>query len=354
MKDGTTMDPTIAHHDAPASDDLIARLPKAELHLHLEGTIAPKTLWDMARSNHVALPVNSLDELKGMYRFTSFASFIELWLLMCSCMRTPDDYLRMVDAFVSECRRQNIRYSELHFTPYNHEKLGIGGRRALQIVSKRLMEAESAGGPVVRLITDIPSEAGPPSADYTLALLEEESNPLVVALGLGGPEGGISRSQFSRWFERARRAGYWTVAHAGETAGAAHVREAVVDLGVRRVQHGVRAVEDPEVLRLLAERRICCDVAITSNVCLNVVPSLSAHPLRMLLNAGVPVTLSTDDPPFFTTDLLLEWRRARELGLNLGELWELNLNGLRFGLAETAVRRRLLLEFIEEGKRLSS
>jgi aminodeoxyfutalosine deaminase len=344
---------TRPHNDAPASDDQIARLPKAELHLHLEGTIGPQTLWDMAQANHVALPVSSLAELKGMYTFKSFAAFIELWLLMCSCMRTPDDYLRMVDAFVAECLRQNIRYSELHFTPYNHEKLGIGGRRALQIVSQRLMEAEASGGPVVRLITDIPSEAGTPSADYTLELLEEESNPLVVALGLGGPEGGISRSQFARWFERARRAGYCTVAHAGETAGAAHVREAVVELGVRRVQHGVRAVEDPEVLRLLAERQICCDVAITSNVCLNVVPGLAAHPVRVLMAAGVPVTLSTDDPPFFSTDLLQEWRRAGELGVSLGELWDLNLNGLRFGLAETAVRRRLFLEFLQQGKKLS-
>jgi aminodeoxyfutalosine deaminase len=336
-----------------ATDDLIAGLPKAELHLHLEGTIAPKTLWDMAQANHVALPVNSLAELEGLYTFRSFAAFIELWLLMCSCMRAPDDYLRMVDGFVSECLRQNIRYAELHFTPYNHELLGIGGRRALQIVTTRLLEAEAAGGPVVRLITDIPSEAGPPGGDFTLTLMEEESNPLIVALGLGGPEGGISRSQFTRWFERARRAGYWTVAHAGETAGAEHVRQAVIDLGVRRVQHGVRAAEDPQVLRLLAERQICCDIAITSNVCLNVVPGLKAHPLRVLMDAGVPVTLSTDDPPFFMTDLLREWQAARELGLSLGELWDLNLNGLRFGLAETAVRRQLLLEFAEKGRRLS-
>ena len=129
------------------------------------------------------------------------------------------------------------------------------------------------------------------------------------------------------------------------------MRQAVVDLGARRVQHGVRAAEEPEVLRLLAERGICCDIALTSNECLKVVPSLAEHPLRRFLEAGVPVTLSTDDPPFFGTDLVREWQRARDvLGLTLAELWELNLNGLRYGLSETGIRRRLIREFGEAAR----
>jgi aminodeoxyfutalosine deaminase len=327
-------------------DDLILRLPKTEVHLHLEGTISPDTLWEMAASNHVALPVSSPEELRRLYAFTDFEAFIRLWLLMCSCFRTPENYERMVDGFLSDCARQNLRYAELHFTPYNHEKFGIGGRRALDIVTQRLSAAEAAGGPVVRLITDISGESSGESGDYTVRLLEEEANPLVVALGLGGPESGLPRDMFKEWFERARRAGYWTVAHAGETGGAEHVRQAVVDLGVRRVQHGVRAAEDASVLRLLAERNVCCDICLTSNECLKVVPSVAAHPLRLFMEAGVPVTLSSDDPPFFGTDLTREWGRARdELGLSLRELWELNLNGLRYGLAETSIRRRLILEF---------
>ena len=327
-------------------DNLIARLPKTELHVHLEGTISPATLWEMAEANHVVLPVGSLPELRRLYDFKSFDHFIELWLTMCACLRSPSDFERMVDGYLAECDRHAIRYAELHFTPYNHERLGIGGKRALDIVTRRFEEAERGGGPVVRLIVDIPSESADESGPYTVRLLEEEANPLVVALGLGGPEAGFPRSRFAPWFERARRAGYPVVAHAGETAGAAHVREAVLELGARRIQHGVRAAEEPEVLALLAERSICCDVAITSNVCLKVVPSLPAHPLRRLLDAGVPVTLSTDDPPFFGTDLTREWEQARDqLGLSLAELWELNLNGLRYGLAETGVRRRLFREF---------
>ncbi|HTP58966.1 MAG TPA: adenosine deaminase [Spirochaetia bacterium] len=334
--------------------DLIARLPKSELHLHLEGTTSPQTLWAMAKANSVALPVGSLEELKALYTFRDFDAFIELWLLMCSCLRTTADYERMVDGFLSECARQNIRYAEVHFTPYNHEKLGIGGRRSLEIVTKRLQASESAGGPVVRIITDISGESADQSAPFTVELLEQEAHPLIVALGVGGPEAGLPRSLFAPWFQRARAAGYNVVAHAGETGGAEHVRQAVVDLGVRRVEHGVRAAEDASVLRLLAERRVCCDVALTSNECLKVVPAVSEHPLRRMMDAGVPVTLSTDDPPFFSTDLLREWSRAQhELGLSLEELWQLNLNGLRFGLADTAIRRRLFLEFQDTATRLS-
>jgi aminodeoxyfutalosine deaminase len=334
--------------------DLIARLPKAELHLHLEGTISPQTLWAMAQANNVALPVGSPAELQALYTFRNFDAFIELWLLMCSCLRTSADYERMVDGFLAECARQNIRYAEVHFTPYNHEKLGIGGRRSLEIVSRRLQSSESAGGPVVRIITDISGESADQSAPFTVALLEQEADPLIVALGLGGPEEGLPRSRFAPWFDRARAAGYDLVAHAGETGGAEHVRQAVVDLGVRRVEHGVRASEDPAVLRLLAERRVCCDVALTSNECLKVVPAVSEHPLRRMMQAGVPVTLSSDDPPFFSTDLLREWDRAQhEIGLSVGELWQLNLNGLRFGLADTGIRRRLFLEFQEAASRLS-
>jgi adenosine deaminase len=329
-----------------------ASLPKAELHLHLEGTIAPDTLWAMAARNGVALPAGTLEELRTLYDFTGFDTFLTLWMAMCRCLQAPADYQQMVDAFVADCARQSVRYVEAHFTPYNHERFGFGGRRALDIVTDRLQASEAAGGPVVRLILDIPSESVPESGPYTARLLEEIANPLVVAIGLGGPEEGFPRRLVAPYFDRARKAGYATVAHAGETGGADHVRQAVEELKVRRVQHGVRAVEDPEVVRLLADRQVCCDVALTSNTFLTPFRDLASHPVRTLLDAGVPVTLSTDDPPFFGTDLCREYERgASEAGLSDEELWQVNLNGLRHGLAETHVRRRLLQEFEEAGRR---
>jgi aminodeoxyfutalosine deaminase len=333
--------------------DVLRAMPKAELHVHLEGTISPDTLWALATRNQVSLPVGSLAELRALYRFESFDTFLTLWMAMCRCLKREADYEQMVDAFLEDAARVNLRYAEAHFTPYNHERFGFGGKRALDLVTRRLEQAQAAGGPVVRLILDIPSESVPESGPYTAALLEEEANPVVVAIGLGGPEEGFPRTLVRHYFERARRAGYPAVAHAGETAGPEHVRQAVMDLKVRRVQHGVRAVEDAAVVKMLAEREVCCDVALTSNTFLTVYRELSAHPLRQLLAAGVPVTLSTDDPPFFGTDLVAEYRRARdEMGLSVAELWQLNLNGLRHGLADVAVRRRLLREFESAGQSL--
>jgi aminodeoxyfutalosine deaminase len=332
---------------------MLARMPKAEVHLHLEGTITPETLWSLAARNRVALPVGSLEELRALYAFEGFDKFLTLWLAMCRCLKHPQDYEQMVDAFVADCARQNVRYVEAHFTPYNHERFGIGGRRALDVVTRRLQAAEAAGGPVTRLITDIPSECVPESGPFTAELLEQEANPLVVAIGLGGPEEGFPRTLVKPYFERARAAGYPAVAHAGETAGAEHVRQAVLELGARRIQHGVRAVEDEATLRLLAERGICCDVALTSNTLLTVYRELRVHPLPRLLAAGVPVTLSTDDPPFFGTDLVGEYELAHtQMKLPLATLWQMNLNGLRYGLADTAVRRKLMLEFERAGREL--
>jgi len=333
---------------------ILARMPKAELHLHLEGTVRPETLWELARQGGTRLPAASLEELRARYRFQDFGQFLDLWQAMHASFRDASAYERMVDDFLAACRQQRIRYAEVHFTPFNHERFGgLGGRRAVEVVARRLEQAEAAGGPVARLILDIPTDALPESGEYTAALLESLVEPLVVAIGLGGPEVGFPRFLAAPYFARARRRGYHAVAHAGETFGAEHVRQAVLDLKVRRVQHGVQAAEDPEVLRLLAAADVCCDIALTSNGFLTPFRDLATHPLRRLLAAGVPATLSTDDPAFFGCDLSGEYERAHgEAGLSLAELWELNLNGLRYGLGEVALRRRLLEEFLAEGRRL--
>jgi adenosine deaminase len=333
--------------------ELLRRMPKTELHVHLEGTVTPETLWALAERHHVALPAGSLDELRRAYDFAGFDDFIALWVVMHRCLRQPADFELMADGYLDECRRRNIRYAEAHFTVHTHERFTIGAQAALDAVTRRFEQAERADGPVVRLVLDINAQFLEESGEFTVGLLERQAHPLVVALGLGGPEVGRPRRLATSFFERARRAGYAGVAHAGETFGAEHVRQAVLDLRVARVQHGVRAAEDDGVVRLLAERGVCCDVALSSNRALKVTPDLCAHPLPVLLRAGVPVTLSTDDPPFFRTDLDLEYELAHvELGLSLAELWQIDLNGLRHGLADVALRRRLMLEFEREGAAL--
>ncbi|GAC1316689.1 MAG: adenosine deaminase [Chloroflexota bacterium] len=336
------------------ANDVLLRMPKTELHLHLEGTVSPETLWELATRAGVALPADSAQALRATYVFETFDTFIQLWLAMHASFVDASAYERMVDDFLAECRRQNIRYAEVHFTPYNHEFMGpFGAQAAFEVVTQRLMDSETAGGPVVRIICDIPSEALPEAGEFTANFLEHLTNPLVVAMGLGGPEVGFARTLAAPYFARARRAGYATVAHAGETAGAEHVEQALTTLLARRVQHGVHAVDDPATLALLRERDACCDIALTSNVLLPSFQDLANHPIREMVAARVPVTLSTDDPAFFNTDLVREYQLAhREVGLSLDQLWDINLNGLRYGLADVGLRRQLLREFVAAGQSL--
>lgn len=336
------------------ADDILLRMPKTEVHLHLEGTVSPETLWELATRAGVALPAASAQELRATYVFDTFDTFVQLWLAMHASFVDATAYERMVDDFLAECRRQNIRYAEVHFTPYNHEFMGpFGADAALATVTRRLLASEASGGPVVRIICDIPSEALPAAGEFTATFLENLTNPLVVAIGLGGPEVGFARTLAEPYFARARRAGYATVAHAGETAGAEHVAQAIASLGARRIQHGVHAVDDPATLALVRERAVCCDVALTSNLLLTTFRDLARHPIRDLVGAGVPVTLSTDDPAFFNTDLVREYGLAyHQVGLTLDQLWDINLNGLRYGLADTGLRRALLRDFVDAGAAL--
>jgi adenosine deaminase len=176
---------------------------------------------------------------------------------------------------------------------------------------------------------------------------------MVVGIGMGGPEVNVPRTLMAPYFERVRGMGYPVVAHAGETGPAEYVRQAVIELKVRGVQHGIHAVEDPAILELLATYGIPCDLALTSNQLLTTFRDMATHPVHQLLAAGVPITLSTDDPAFFDTDLTREYERAHaEVGLSFDQLWQINLNGLRFGLADVGLRRRLMQEFVAEGARL--
>ena len=177
----------------------LARMPKAELHLHLEGTTAPETLWALASRNNVALPVSSLVDLRKLYEFENFMKFVELWLAMCRCFRTEADYQQLVDDFVAYAATQNLRYAELHFTPYNHEITGFGGERALGVVARRLAEAGRAGGVVTRLILDIPSESIEQSGPYTAALLERIEVEGVVALRISIAYARVGASLFANY-----------------------------------------------------------------------------------------------------------------------------------------------------------
>ena len=284
--------------------DVLRSMPKVELHLHLEGSIRPPLLLELARRNGVDLGVGTVDELAARYEFRDFLHFIELYLVGMSAIRSGQDVLDAVDALAAELAGQSVRYAEVTTTAYLHHANGTPTtdyRDALDLGARRARETH---GLELRWIVDIPRSVEDPDEGWTADLLTGPLAPAdVVAIGLGGPEAEYPPEWYQASFDRARAAGIPAVVHAGEVAGPPSVRGALGALHAVRIGHGVRSMEDPSLVRELAERQVPIDVSVTSNVLLGVCPAVDAHPLPAMLAAGLNVSVNTDDPAYFSTTL---------------------------------------------------
>lgn len=330
----------------PAAIDWLA-LPKAELHVHLEGSILPETLLELARRNSVELPAPDAAGLREWFVFRDFDHFIRVYITVTRCLRRAADYELAVFEFGREMARQNIRYAEATFSPGTHSWLGVPEDEYLSGLALGRARAREAFGVEINWIFDIVrnAERADYYADLTLRLALDGRASGVVALGLGGKEAGHPPERFARWFERAKSEGLKSSPHAGETAGPESVRAAVESLAADRIGHGVRAIEDPALVRLLAERRIPLEVCPTSNIRLGVYPDLASHPLRRLHDAGVIVTINSDDPPLFNTTLTDEMALlSSSFGFSPAASREILFNAPRHSFAPPASRADLEVE----------
>ncbi|MCX2923926.1 adenosine deaminase [Streptomyces sp. NEAU-W12] len=300
--------------------DFIAGLPKAELHVHHIGSASPRIVSELAaRHPDSRVPVDP-EALAGYFTFTDFAHFIDVYLSVVDLVRTPEDVRLLTYEVARELTRQQVRYAELTITPFSSTRRGIDARAFMEAIEDARKAAESEFGTVLRWCFDIPGEAGLEAAEETTRLATDDRlRPEgLVSFGLGGPEIGVPRPQFKPYFDRAIAAGLHSVPHAGETTGPGTVWDALVDLRAERIGHGTSAARDPELLAHLAERRIALEVCPTSNIATRAVTSLDEHPIREFVRAGVPVTVNSDDPPMFGTDLNTEYAVAARL-LDLDE-----------------------------------
>jgi len=322
------------------------RMPKVELHVHLEGAIRPATLLRLARRNGVRLPVRDEDELRDFYRFRDFAHFVAVFEMITGCLRTPDDYRLIAYEFGSECARQHVRYAEVTFTVIsNQRETGLPWELILEGLNAGRAQARAQFGVdwgwVFDISRDYPETQGP-VLDVALAARDRG----VVALGLGGSEARFPAHLFEQTFERARQAGLPRVPHSGEHAGPESMWDTLRLLHADRVGHGVRCVEDPALVDHLRQRRVPLDMCPTSNVRLGVYPDYAAHPLRRLWDAGLWVTVNSDDPPMFGTDLNREYEVLIDhFAFGADELEQVSLNGLRASLLPPADKARLEAEF---------
>ncbi|NGY60132.1 adenosine deaminase [Lentzea sp. NEAU-D13] len=294
----------------------IHALPKVELHVHLVGSAGVDTVLELARRHPSAGVPTDRDELARFYAFRDFDHFLKVYWAVQSMLEDRHDIHTLVVGLARELAAQNVRYAEVTVTPYNHLLDGMSGDELLAGLASGRSSAAGLGVELAWCF-DIPGEKGLAGARETLAFAVTERPDGLVSFGLGGPEAGVGRAQFAPFFDAARAAGLHSVPHAGETSGPETIWAAVRDLRAERIGHGTSCVEDPALLEHLALKGIVLEVCPTSNVRTRQVASISAHPVRQMLAAGVVVTLNTDDPPFFGATLegeYLEVASALDLG----------------------------------------
>lgn len=324
-------------------------LPKAELHLHLEGSITPELAVELAARHGVRLPGadGGVEGVRAAWRFADFSAFIATYLAISACLQTAEDLVRVLDDLARRLVEQNVRHVELTFTPMTHVARGV----TVDELARGLVEGRAAArarglslGFVFDIVRSLPDRAAP-SLAFAQAVRRLDPDA-VIGLGLGGPEGEqYPLGVIAESFARARAEGLHSLPHAGEQAGAASIRSAVDQLGAERIGHGIRCLEDPALVDELRGRGIALEVCPTSNVALGIVPSVADHPLPRLLAAGLRVSLASDDPTLFATDLVDEYVRcASAFGWSRAELRALASASFEHAFVPEAQRRAWLVE----------
>jgi adenosine deaminase/aminodeoxyfutalosine deaminase len=327
-------------------DAFVAGLPKAELHVHHVGSASPRIVAELAARHAGATPVPAdPDRLADYFTFTDFAHFITVYLSVVDLIRDAEDVWTLTYEVARELAGQQVRYAELTLTPYSSIVRGIPAEAFCEAVEDARRRARRDHGVALHWCFDIPGEAGVPAADITLDVATRLRPDGLVSFGLGGPELGVPRAQFAPHFAAARAAGLHSVPHAGESTGPETVWDAITHLGAERIGHGIAAARDPRLLEYLSAEGIPLEVCPTSNVRTRSVPSLAEHPLPDLVAAGVPVSINSDDPPMFATNLNHEYAVAAQLlALDAAGVAELARAAVRASFLDPAGKQALLAE----------
>jgi adenine deaminase len=322
--------------------DFIAGLPKAELHMHIEGSIEPPLFLELARRNGVAIPFSSVEELDAAYHFKNLQGFLDLYYDGCRVLVHAEDFHAVTRAYLRRAHEDRVVHAEMFLGPQGHTARGIDLSTALDGVLSAIQDAEREDGITAGVLLVAQRHRSEAEA---LQMLDDAMPwaDRILGFGLGGAEVGNPPSKFTEFFRRCRERGFRVVAHAGEEGPAAYVREAVELLQVERIDHGNTCMDDPDLVRLLVEKGIPLTVCPVSNLKLQTVPSLEAHPLRRMLEAGLHVTVNSDDPSYFggyVNDNLVRCQAA--LGLERAQLVALARNSFTGSFLPGEARERAL------------
>jgi adenosine deaminase len=327
------------------TDAFIAGLPKAELHIHIEGSLEPELMLALARRNGIALPYDSVEALRRAYSFSNLQDFLDLYYQGMSVLRTEQDFCDLAWAYLTKVRAQNVRYVEMFFDPQGHMGRGISFATVIEGLTRAIDESAAKLGVRARLIMCFLRHLDEADAERTLDQALPHKNR-IIGVGLDSSEVGHPPSKFRNVFRRAREEGFLLVAHAGEEGPPQYVWEALDVLGVDRIDHGNRSLEDDALVARLFRDRMALTVCPLSNLRLCVVKDLRQHPLRRMLEKGLFVTLNSDDPAYFGGYLSENFRAVQSsLGLGEEELRAIARNGFAASFMPESEKAAALDEF---------
>jgi adenosine deaminase len=278
--------------------DLVRKLPKAELHLHIEGTLEPELMFEMALRNGVSLPFASVEDVRRAYVFSDLQSFLDIYYAGCRVLLTEQDFYQLTSAYLARAAAQGVRHAEIFFDPQTHTDRGVSFETVVTGIHRALEDGRArfniTSGLILCFLRHLSEEAAITSLQEALPFRD-----WLLAVGLDSSELGHPPVKFRRVYDRAREAGLLAVAHAGEEGPPSYVWEALDILKVQRIDHGVRSIEDERLVTRLVEEQIPLTVCPLSNVKLRVFPNLKSHNLKQLLDRGLMVTVNSDDPAYF-------------------------------------------------------
>jgi adenosine deaminase len=333
------MNPTLPPIPAERLPALLCAMPKAELHMHIEGSLEPELIFALARRNGVAIPYASVEELRRAYAFTNLQSFLDIYYAGASVLQKEQDFYDMAWAYLERAAADNVVRAEMFFDPQTHTARGVAMGTVIGGLHRACTDAKPRLGVDAELILCFLRHLSEEDAFATL----EEALPFrdrFIGVGLDSSELGHPPEKFARVFARCRELGFHLVAHAGEEGPPAYVWSALDVLKVERIDHGVRSIEDPALMRRLAQERIALTVCPLSNVKLCVFPDLRQHNLRQLLDAGLVATVNSDDPAYFGGYVNRNFTETfAATGLTAQHAWQLAANSFEGSFADAAVKR---------------
>ncbi len=330
----------------PEIDAFIVRMPKVELHLHLEGSIQPRTLLELALRNNVEIPARDVDGIEQLFCFRDFGEFLAVYMALVRAVVYGEDFERLAYELGRSLAEQHVLYAEVMLSPMQHLRRGVDMQEAIAGTAAGFARVEREWGLVTRLGFDYGRQYGAEQAWPVLEAVKQAMPHGVVFWSIGGNEIGHPPEPFAEVFAAARAAGLHVMAHAGEVVGPASVWGAVQSLQVERLGHGIRSVDDPALIAYLSESDVVLDVCPSSNLYTGAAASWESHPLRQLYDSGVTVTINSDDPTFFHTTLTDEYRKiVNHFGFTVDDICQLIRNSVSASFlpneAKQALRQRI-------------